>query len=401
MRLSEVFKSGVFSILVAPVLLLFVLSCTPEGELQTTSQHCGSGGASSRMNGLFWLLGEPSSANVLCSVQNSEFKQVYVLEPDSRDPLLFEDQLTGRVLLVERFSGGQARPSRATWYTPEGVQLAQSGDWPQNTYSALRLSEEEGLATGFDFGQLRYFLMATTAEATLGQFTEKEASFSNFNPIVTLQSGAWLALISSGFDLTSFSAKDAQVMRVSDGGPHSDGLVPVVDSTSFERCKNAFQTLQLSNSHVILSCNPQYFGPEANELVAVFEVELKSDGELSMRKLHSENGAVVQRIDLLGQPNLKQVSIGMKVTSADDYTGRFVRSAHLSLDDLQLQDFDDARGPTTKTKLGERVVFCTESSRLCKSNEFLVNDDDEAVSLSVNPQFSLPFLSFTTKITAP
>ena len=401
MRQFQVFMQITIYIAGACCLLLSVISCTPSDELDSVDHHCGSGNAPSQLNGLFWLLGEPTSANVLCSVQNSEFKQVYVLEPDSRDPLLFDDELTGRTLLIERFSGQKARLSRATWFSPEGVQLSQFGDWPQNTYAALRLSDDEGLATGFDFGQVRRFLMSRNSDASLGRLSESEMSFSSFNPIVTLHNGSWLALIASGFDLKTFSANEAQVMRVSDGSLHPDGLVSIADATQGVQCKNAFQTLQLSNAQVILSCNPQYFGPDAKEVVAVFDVELMSNGELKIRKLHSESGSDVQRIDLLGQLNRQEVLLGMKVTTTDDYTGKFVRSAIVSPEDLQLRDRDDARGPTTKTKLGNRVTYCVETSLLCKQDEFLLSEMDGSSASNVNPSFSLPFLSFPSRINAP
>lgn len=399
MRFYQISIQSIFHCVVSFCLFFSLFACAREGGFETAPQHCGAGNAPSRLNGLFWLLGEPTSAHVLCTVQDSQFKQVYVLEPDSRDPLLFQDELTHNVLVVERFSGSSARPSRATWFSADGVQLTQIGDWPQNTYSALRLSEVEGVATGFDLGQLRRFFMSASAGSLLGKVTENQKSFANFNPIVTLQSGAWLALISSGFDLTTFSANEAQVMRVSEVGIHPDGMVSVADASA--RCKNAFQTLQLSNARVILSCNPQYFGPVPGEFVAVFEVELLASGELKIRKIHAENGADVQRIDLFGELGANEVFFGMKQTTSDDYAGRVVRSVRVRLDSLQLVDFDDARGPLALTKAGERVVFCEGTTQLCARGELFVSQTDSAPSVSVNPKFSLPFLSFPAKIPKP
>ncbi|MEY2986551.1 MAG: hypothetical protein RJB13_72, partial [Pseudomonadota bacterium] len=105
MKPSQVFRKNILYLVRAFCFLSLVLSCTPSGIPVNGTQHCGSGRVPAQLNGLFWLLGEPASANVLCTVQNSEFLQVLVLEPDSRDPLLFEDELTGRILLIERFSG--------------------------------------------------------------------------------------------------------------------------------------------------------------------------------------------------------------------------------------------------------------------------------------------------------
>lgn len=382
-------------------LVLCLIACTLSGESQVNAQQCGSGQAPERLSGLFWLLGEPGKANVLCSVQGNEFRQVYVLEPDSRDPLLLEDKLTQRILLIERFSGSAARPSRATWFSPAGEQLSQSGDWPQNTYAALRLSDSEGLATGFDLAQIQHFLMPRSQDVSLGQLTEKQFLFPNFNPIVTLQNGAWLALISSGFDLLDFSAKEAQVMRVSEGKPHSDGLVSVSDSVTREQCKNAFQTLQISNSKVVLSCNPQYFGPVADELVALFEVELGSDGQLSMRILQSANGSDVQRIDLLGLDDSGLLFVGVKKTMSDDYNGEFIKSGFLSLTTLQFTTSKDIRGPLFKTASGERVFFCVESSSLCEQGEFFLNETEGESSIRIPTRFTLPFLSFPASIQTP
>jgi hypothetical protein len=117
--------------------------------------------------------------------------------------------------------------------------------------------------------------------------------------------------------------------------------------------------------------------------------------------LYSESGADVQRIDLLGQTNSNEIILGMKVTTTDDYIGQFVRTATLSLDDLQLTDFDDARGPFTTTKFGQPVVFCVADSRLCKNGELFLKGTGTNSVFSLDPGFGLPFLSFPTRINLP
>lgn len=387
------------ALLGALLALCLMSSCS----LQTReSGHlCGSGEAAEALNGLFWLLGEPGQANVLCQVHEKTFQQVMVLEPDSQDPILFQDDKTGNVLLVERFSGSAARPSRATWFRSNGAQRSQWGDWPQNTYGVLRLSDTEGLATGFDLAQLNRIQMSGADDSSLGKSFAEPVSFSDFQPIVTLTNGSWLALVDSGFDLTRFEAQTAKAMTVRASDLTSEAPRSVSDPITKQECKNAFQTQLISPSKVVLSCNPQYFGPVANELVSVFEVELLSTGELKFHSLFAADGRDIQKVDLLGVSGQNEVLMATMQTTPDDYKGRFVQVGFLSLTDAQFVEFSAARGPVALTQAGRRVFYCQEASERCEQGEFYVAGTPQGGGSSVNPNFTRPFLSFAARIPSP
>lgn len=394
-------KNYSFGFLGTLLSLFLMASCSSQLDTRESGQLCGSGEPPEGMNGVFWLLGEPGQANVLCHVHEKKFKQVEVLDPDSQDPILFQDDKTGYVLLVERFSGSAARPSRATWFQPDGIQLSQSGDWPQNTYGVLRLSDTEGLVTGFDLAQLDRIHVSPTSDTPFGKSIAAPISFPNFQPIVTLTNGSWLALLDSGFDLKSFEAQTAVAMAVRASDFEPVVTMPVVDSLTKHVCKNAFQTQMISPSKVILSCNPQYFGPVANELVSVFEVELLSTGELKFRSLFVADAREIQKVDLLGVSGQNEVLMATMQTTSDDYKGRFVDVGFLSITDTKFVAFNAARGPVALTRAGGRVFYCQEASELCAQGEFYVADTPLGGVTTVNPNFARPFLSFVTRIPSP
>lgn len=364
---------------------------------------CGTGQFTSEANGLFWILGTPTTANILCSVQSNELKLVQTLNPESRDPLLLHDSATGQTLLVERFSGRTARPTRATWYSSSGEVLTQRGDWPQNVYNVMRISQAHGVVTGFDFADLRKFIWSGSEVSVTGNSESTIQPLGKFNPILTLKNGEWFAAIDGGYDLIKFNAKDAKALVFREGGSAGSVVEKTVsDSSHGMTCKNAFQTVALNNSKAILSCNPQYFGPLAGEFVTLFEVELTAQGNFNARKLLSRVSDDIQRIDLWGiNSKADEVFVGFKKTTPDDYQGKVVESGWVSLADGRYAVDNRFQGPVRALASGGFIYACQSNSEACRVGDVAVVDENRSQAKIQSPEFSLPFFSFATSVPAP
>jgi len=386
---------------IAPALLV---GCENGGNGAGKNESaCGTGRLASEANGLFWILGTPTTANILCQAQSNEFKLVQTLNPESRDPLLLLDSATGQTLLVERFSGRTARPTRATWYSSSGEELTQRGDWPQNVYSVMRISQGQGVVTGFDFADLRKFVWSGQEDSVTGNTETAMQTLGKFNPILTLKNGGWFAAIDGGYDLIKFSAKDAKAIVFKAGGGDGSAVEKTVsDTNNMLTCKNAFQTVALNNSKAILSCNPQYFGPLAGDVVTLFEVELTARGEFNARTLLSRASDEIQRIDLWGiNSKADEVFVGLKKTTSDDYQGKVVESGWVSLADARYAIDNRFHGPVRALASGSLIYACQSNSEACRAGDFAFVDENRSQTKIQSPEFSLPFFSFATSVPAP
>ncbi|MEN9529291.1 MAG: hypothetical protein RI932_1164 [Pseudomonadota bacterium] len=399
---TSFYKSALqYCLLLSAVVL--VSGCGVRGkELGEKSSVCGSGEASSFLDGLFWLNGEPTSANVVCSVQGGQYRTVQILAPDSRDPILLNDRATKQKLLVERFSGSTARPSRATWVDSSGEIVTQRGDWPQNVYSVIRVSASQALVTGFDFADLRRFVWASEQSESLG-FTEPlQLQTSDIHPILTLRSGAWMATLDAGFDLQKFLPKTARAFVFQEDIPESRREIMLADTQQRLECKNAYQFLQLSNSRALLSCNPQYFGAVDGEQVGVFSVELSEQGELLVRSLLTRASNQVQKIDLWGvSPSGERAFVGLKQTRYDDYSGKVLESGWLSWRDGAFTPENRFAGPIAVLSSSSFVCSCERDTEICRNGEFLAVDESKGRNVRIPRDSSLPFLSFAVDIPQP
>jgi hypothetical protein len=382
--------------------LLFSGCDARQKDAQEQSSVCGKGKASSALNGLFWLMGEPTGANVLCSVQGGEYRSVQVLAPESRDPILLKDISTKQTLLVERFSGSAARSSRATLYAPTADVLMQRGNWPQNVYSVLRVSDSQAIVTGFDFADLRRFNWSNNQSEALIVSEAPLFQPSQLNPILTLRRGEWLATVDSGFDLKRFSAKTVRALVFREAAPETLNEKKLVDSKQNLECQNAFQFLLLSSSSAIVSCNPQYFGAVEGEKVGVFHIELAEQGELVVRALLSRNANEVQKIDLWGlSPSGESVFVGLKRTTVDDYNGTIVQSGWISWRDGAFTSESRFAGPVSALSAGSFVCSCQQDSESCGAGDFLLVDEASVTRTLLRRESTLPFLSFAVDIPPP
>ncbi|MBM3382605.1 MAG: hypothetical protein FJY29_09225 [Betaproteobacteria bacterium] len=393
-------KWGVSLGLLATVLLAPGCDGTQKQKSESSSV-CGNAPAPSVLNGLFWLIGEPTGANVLCSVQEGSFRSVQVLAPESRDPILLNDSTTEQKLLVERFSGASARPSRATWFAASGAVIMQRGDWPQNAYSVNRISASQAVVTGFDFADLRRFSWSGAQSEPLA-LGEPLLQLNRVNPILTLRRGEWLATLDAGFDLQKFIPRTAKAVVFSEASSGNQKEILLRDSIQNLDCKNAFQFLLVSQSSAVVSCNPQYFGAVEGETVGVFIVELSAQGDVVTRALLSRRANQVQKIDLWGlSPSGERVFVGLKQTKFDDYNGKILESGWIALQSAEFAPETRFAGPISALSTSTFVCACQRDSTSCQEGEFLALNESSGAIARVRPASSLPFLSFATDIPQP
>jgi hypothetical protein len=365
---------------------------------------CGMGAAPAELNGLFWLLGTPTSEHFVCTSQGGQYRIVSTLAPDSRDPLLFNDQSTGQKILVERFSGRLARPSRATFYDAQGNWIAQQGDWPQNVANIHRLSETQGLLVGFDFAELREFQWSSEQLRLNGVLSGAPIMSGKSNPSLILRRGQWTGLLDGGFDLVQFKSRTAVVnLYVGNNALESPSEFAIVDQDTGVACLNAFQTLKLTASQALVSCNPQYFGPVSGESVAVFFIEIDSSGKVSSRLLLKRNADDIQRIDLLGKNGTQdKVFVALKKTTLDDYEGRVVDAMWLDIETGGVLSDMRAIGSVSPSDVAESlVIVCQFDSSMCRAGEIAIRDADGMELRAYAPQFAVPFLSFAHDVPKP
>lgn len=397
-------RSSFFAIICFIALSVCFVGCNQQDQLShKSSQICGTGQPFSELDGLFWLLGSPTTGNVLCTSSAGEFKVVQVLDPVSRDPILMQDQQSGQILLVERFSGPAARPSRASFFAPNGTLLFERGDWPQNTYSVLRTSAINGIITGFDFAELRDFSWSSSEISMFGSLGDFFKTLQKTNPVFTLKNGDWMALVDGGYDLQTFKALDSRAYLFDSKSPAArPSQIVLNDFLSGKTCKNLFQFMVLTNSSAVISCNPQYFGAVENEILNVFHLELTTEGELKVRNILSKQSSEVQRIDLWGQDSIRsRVFVGLKSTSVDDFQGKLMAAGWLNLSSGQWTPESRFAGPTYALPGGQLLSSCHHETSSCRIGDFALSRPDSADIKIIRPEFSLPFLSFPSSVPAP
>lgn len=381
-------------------------ACGQSGLKPRVSNVCGGSAGSDVLDGLTWIAGSPVQANVLCQVKQSEGTLVQALDPESRDPLLFFDEENSIQLLVERFSGRQSRQSRVSWFSMSGERIGQRGDWPQNVYGINMLSNESAVVSGFDYGVFQ------KVSRKAGTFAAPEgaefalSSEAQVRPVHLLTSKSWIAAIDNGYDLISYRPEEVKIYVVGNAqGAERRDAAPVKDIQTGVSCKNAFQAHALTRSRVLLSCNPQYFGPSEGQTVAVFDVSLSPDGSVSAKELVHFDSAEVQRIDIFGSDRDNTfVFLGYKATSKDNYSGKLMRAGWLGLSGGDWIPEDRFSGPLAHLAEGRgSVVACQADSGQCQSGQFLhlsgssLRQKDislRAVSMSAE----IPFLSFAQEI---
>lgn len=392
----------------ALLLLSFMIGVLVQGCIRSSFEApdgnvCGAAQSRVDLNGLYWLLGTPTGASTLCSIQDGRFKLVKVLDPESRDPLLMQDALTDQLILIERFSSRFAKPTRASWYSGSSGLLTQHGDWPQNTYSVMRISSSSGIATGFDFAEVRQFNWSETNPAQVGKLNDFSTKISKSNPILTLKNGSWMAVLDGGYDLQSFTPILAKAFVFN---TEEKDFIPVEikiqDVEVGLTCKNAFQSLLQSNSKAIVSCNPQYFGAVDGETLGVFQLELTSSGEVRVRNLISRGSKEIQRIDLWGFDfKINRVFVGLKLTTVDDFNGTLASAGWITVEDAGWKEESRVTGPFRALPSGLFVFACQHESPFCKQGEFVVLDESRSEWSVIRPEFLLPFHSFPTSIPLP
>lgn len=390
--------------------LFFLLACARQNNAGLRENLlCGDRVENDRLDGLTWLAGSPTQNNILCEVRQQKTRIVQSLEPDSRDPLLFRDSLLGLHILVERFSGRQSRPSRLTWFSADGQRKGQRGDWPENAYGINLAASGEALVAGFDFGVLQKVAWQESQFASPQADPVKLAGGGGVHPVHILSRGDFIAVVDSGFDLSTFKAVDAKVfLKVKSSEKTAFDSFKMTDSNSGLSCLNAFQVMPISTSEVLISCNPQYFGAARGETVALFKIALGESGELTMRALASFDGADVQRIDLLGMSaGGQRAFVAYKNTKIDDYEGKIFKTGWLDLDGGDFLIEERFSGPLKRLSGSNKyAVACSADYGACKRGHFLFVggaepwDGAAAVELfGLRPE--LPFLSFAQELRLP
>ncbi len=386
--------------------LLGALGCSRAATPDIVSNACGGAGISAKFEGLTWLAGSPTQANILCGIRQQSVRILMSLDPESRDPILFRDTQSAYHLLVERFSGRQARPSRLTWFAESGERLGQRGDWPQNVYGISLSAPDAAIVTGFDSGVVQQVGWKTESFAQPSSAALNLSDDGSVRPIHVLNRDSWLAVIDNGYDLVRFAAKDARIysFKISDGMEQKSSAV-IRDSQTGRACLNAFQSFSLSRSRVLLSCNPQYFGPASGQSVSVFDVSLDDAGVTSTRELVHFDGAEIQKIDIFGTDSSSEhVFLGYKKTTSNDYEGQIASSGWLSLKTGQWIPETRFAGPV-QILAGDKglVVACRTKTDKCSPGEFLHVSGGQPISaeatlekLPLSPE--LPFLSFAQDV---
>ena len=397
-RIVLLFLAGVFG--------ACLMGCMREELKPIVSNLCGGSVGSSALDGLSWVAGSPTQPNVLCQVQQSKASIIYALEPESRDPVLFDDPQSSFQLLVERFSGRQSRPSRVTWFSSGGERLGQRGDWPQNVYGISRLSTDNAIVAGFDFGVIQQVGLNLQTFAAPKEKPFSLSAEGPARPVHLLSNDVWLAAIDNGYDLIRFKPEVAMIFQVSSvNGLERRQATPVKDNRTGGTCENAFQAFALTKSSVLLSCNPQYFGPAAGQSVALFEVSLASDGEVLSRELVRLSGTEVQKIEIFGTDNNNEhVFLGYKTTTKEDYNGALLRAGWMNL--LSGEWIPEVRFAGPLRQLGQgrgSVVACQFTSSKCQAGRFLHLIGNSPWSPEISSSLALlspelPFLSFAQDI---
>ncbi|MEY3903070.1 MAG: hypothetical protein RL189_2376 [Pseudomonadota bacterium] len=400
-------RPPLIKLLAAWMLLAFLLSCVrPNDTGAQENSLCGGSLESNRLEGLTWLAGSPTQNNILCEIRQQKARIVQSLEPDSRDPILFQDSGLGFHILVERFSGRQSRPSRMTWFSADGQRKGQRGDWPENAYGISLSASDEALVAGFDFGVLQKVAWQESQFASPQSEAVKLDGGSGVHPVHILSRGNFIAVIDNGFDLSTFKAIDAKVfVRDQSSGKKDFDSFKIADSKTGLSCLNAFQSLAISAAEVLVSCNPQYFGAARGEAVAVFKISLGESGEVTMRTLASFDGADVQKIDLLGLPEGKQrVFVAYKNTKIDDYEGTILKAGWLTLDGGDFLKEERFAGPLKRLPGSNNyAVSCAADFGVCKRGKFLFVGSAEPWDTAASAQLmdlqpELPFLSFSQEL---
>lgn len=399
-------RKSVFPLLT--LLIFFFTGCSSAERSGNLGDFCGGATGNARVAGLAWLAGSPTQANGLCSIDSDGKASLsFSLDPESRDPLLFRDNATSVQILVERFAGRQARPSRITWFSGTSEKLGQRGDWPRNVYGINLLSASEAVVTGFDYAEIQIVNWQSNVFASPAALVSPVSQEVVIHPIQTLFSNDWFAAIDNGYDLVQYAAKESRAFVVDKIKQRQPPVMDVViaDKLTGGVCLNAFQSLSVSPSSVLLSCNPQYFGAAAGNRVSLFLVELNSEGQISSRELVHFDGDEIQRIDLWGLDETSgKVFLGYKKTAINDFEGVVVQSGWLDLRTGSWLPEARFAGPLQHLANGNgTVVFCQADATHCSKSQFAfiggsspTTDASSVIRLELNP--SLPFLSFAHEL---
>ncbi|NBO37249.1 hypothetical protein EBU99_01565 [bacterium] len=377
------------------------------------AQPCGRAQSPdlNELNGLLWTAGTPTTANVVCGVRNGQWMVVQTLDPDSRDPILWHDESSNLNLLVERFSGRQARATRVTGWNSEFQMIGQRGDWPKNIYSALRMTHESLAITGFDEGVVEGVSLGRENFASrtgpIAQSINNTLQDARAHPVLALRSGTWIAALESGYDLVNFKPTQVKAYVSSTVDEGKQTVQEIRDTSSQTTCVNAYQSILLSASNAIVSCNPQYYGPQKGQRLSVFAVELTPQGEIVSRELLSRDGGEVQRIDLWGYSKAQlRVAIALRRTTATDYQGEVFQSGWLNLARNVFEIDSRVRGPVYSLPGKDKITLsCQAKSEFCKEGQFSILKESELLSTTgfikqIDAGEQLPFQAFPQDIPA-
>ncbi|NBW82174.1 hypothetical protein EBR21_10525, partial [bacterium] len=297
-----------------------------------------------------------------------------------------------------------------TWFSANGEKSGQRGDWPRNVYGISLLGPSEAVVTGFDDAEIQLVNWQADGFAAPAAPVAALPQEALAHPVQTLAADGWFAVIDNGYDLVRYAAKESRVFVIDKNKQRQPPASEIVvsDPSTGGTCLNAYQSLSISPSEILLSCNPQYFGPASGNRVALFHVELNSEGQIRSRELAHFDGGEIQRIDLWGlDAAAEQVFVGYKKTTAEDYEGVVAKAGWMDLRFGSWKSESRFAGPLHNLANGNgSVVSCVSQSASCSKGQFIFVEGKTPFSgnsalthLDLSPL--LPFLSFAQELKSP
>lgn len=270
---------------------------------------------------------EASTVVYALNVSTGALSERLVRDATSTDPLLFADQKEeGSLVLLERFVG---KPSRLTVLGADNRAKAEVAGLPSNVWHVQRLSNGHLLAPGWDDGSLGVVDHKTgkrTRENALPEgLANKEEDSHITGSLVDPKGNIWL--LSSGISLGDFTPSAAKLHKL------SSDLVRVERSVEVPGCRNAYGPFVVfpSSSEAVLSCNPQYTGPDKEPENPVVHVSFANDTPVFKTLVDGKNTGV--QIHDLGLLDNGAVLVSARATndSADGWKGTFVSAKRFLL----------------------------------------------------------------------
>jgi hypothetical protein len=353
-------------------ILGWLLACDPSKSSTELVTLCGEKGTQfpgeAFNHTLFFLTGNPKDGGALCGYESQKdtWYTYQIYSPGSFDPLLFSNPRDQTLFLVERFSF-EREPSRITRFSsaePNGGEGVPKSGFPKNIYDLALLSKGLLWTLGYDESETAVVSDRFDALSPWNQSpsplkgSRRDLEWpKEIRPIFALSNSTSVFYVSQGFE--GGNPTQAKLLRASRQSPNQiEEVISLKDGFKASvSCHNAFQWQHKSASQVMVSCNPQYLGPQPGQQVSLFWIDVSQD-PISIKSLVEADGQDLQLIQITGwNGDSTQALVEERNTTPTDYKGTIKNRYWISPLNGDKSPENAAGGNLGLVQNGKKLIF--------------------------------------------